>query len=94
MQGSYSKKAVRTAHIISTIGALFGLFGWWLSHKYLFTNIGLTVVGLQSLYFNRDLAAESVSRYNINPMFARGGYILLGLVFILGNIIWLIKGWF
>jgi hypothetical protein len=86
---SYNKRSVRTAHIISTFGVLVALVGWWFTRLHFFIDIGLIIVGTQSIYFNRDLAAESVARYNINPKFARVGYFFVGLIFVLGGILWL-----
>jgi hypothetical protein len=89
---SYNKTALSIAGGISTVGALIGLFGWWLTHKYLFVNIGFIIIGLQSIYFSHDLAMERVVKFKLNYKFARGAYIFVGLVFILANIVWLMKG--
>jgi len=85
-------KRTTLSRIISTAGVIFGFTGWWFTHIYLFINIAFIIIGLQSIYFSRDLAAESVARYDINPIFALGGYVVVGLVFVVANIVWMLKG--
>lgn len=88
---SYNKKVVSTAAVISTLGSLFGISFWWVTRNFIFMNIGLIVVGLQAIYFSRDLAMEGVVNHKANYKITRRAYVVIGILFVLSNILWILK---
>jgi hypothetical protein len=88
---SFDKKALNIAGIVAAISIAFGLFGWWLTHEYLFINFAFIAMGINSIYFSNDLAMERVVKFKLNYKFARGAYVFVGLVFVATNTFWLIS---
>ena len=84
---SYDKRALNIAGAIAVISILTGLVGWWLTHRYLFINISLVVMGVNSIYFSHDLAMQRVVKYQLNYKFARSAFVFVGLVFIVISIL-------
>ena len=86
------KTKLNISGIVSVFGVLFWLGGWWLTHSYVFTGVALMILGLNLIYFSHDTALERSIKFKISYKFGRLGYVVIGSVFILIGVYWLIQG--
>ncbi len=74
------------------IGSLFlGVVGLCLTENYVYINIAFIVMGTVCVCFNRVINIERVMKYNLNHVFFRIVAVVVGLSFIVVNLIALIK---
>jgi hypothetical protein len=85
--GTYNKKALNIAGAIAGLAILLGIGGWWFIHASYLLNLSFIILGLDSIYFSKDLAMERKVKYEVNYAFARWAYVFVGTAFIIVSIL-------